>query len=90
MGSSFYMNKKKYVVRYKYNMTENNRILLGKIGCQDRFYQIEKKGRYKVFIPENDSEIICPNMNCVKRLKLHFCHSDCVPLVIAVLLRVLV
>ena len=25
-----------------------------------------------------------------KRLKLHFCHSDCVPLVIAVLLRVLI
>ena len=62
------LGQKKYVVRYNYMMTENTNILLGKIDCQDRFYQIEKKGRYKVCIPENQSEIICPNMNCVMQV----------------------
>ena len=62
------LGKKKYVVRYKYMMTENTNILLGRLDCQDRFYQIEKKGRYKVCIPENESEIICPNMNCVMQV----------------------
>ena len=62
------MKQKKICCRYKYMMTENTKILLGKIGCQDRFYQIEKKGKYKVCIPESDSEIICPNMNCVMQV----------------------
>ena len=63
-----FLGKKKYVVRDNYMMTENTNILLGEIDCQDRFYQIEKKGRYKVCIPENQSEIICPNMNCVMQV----------------------
>ena len=35
---------------------------------QKSFYQIKKKGKYRVFIPEIDKWIVCPNVNCVHQV----------------------
>ena len=48
---------------------------------QKSFYQIKKKGKYRVFIPEIDKWIVCPNVNCVHQvLQAHgriFSVHDC-------------
>ena len=36
--------------------------------AQKSFYQIKKKGKYRVFIPEIDTWIVCPNVNCVHQV----------------------
>jgi len=50
---------------------------------QPSFYRIEKKGKYRVFIPEIEQWIVCPNVNCVhqvleahgRKFSVHDCYN---------------